>query len=99
MLFIKTLRCRVTVKQKEKKSPTSKNAGPAKPSYLHMQPQPAALTGPSAAPSQTATEGKGSGVGEKKAISSQGADPMKVADKVYQLMLEEARNARRRGLN
>jgi len=98
MLFIKTLRCRVSVKQKEKKSPTDKGAGPAKPSYLHMQAQPTA-TGPSAPPSQTATEGKGHGVGEKPPISSQGSDPMKVADKVYQLMLEEARNARRRGMN
>lgn len=98
MLFIKTLRCRVSVKQKEKASPTGKNAGPAKPSYLHMQAQPNA-SGPSAAPSQTATEGKGSGIGEKPAISSQGADAMKVAEKVYQLMVEEARNDRRRGMN
>ena len=98
MLFIKTLRCRVSVKQKEKKAPTGKNAGPAKPSYLLMQAQPTA-GGPSAAPSQTATEGKGSGIGEKKEISSQGADPQKVAEKVYQLMLEEARNDRRRGMN
>jgi hypothetical protein len=98
MLFIKTLRCRVSVKQKEKKAPTAKNAGPAKPSYLHMQAQPTA-TGPSAPPSQTATEGKGSGVGEKSAISSQGSDPFKIAEKVYQLMMEEARNDRRRGMN
>jgi hypothetical protein len=98
MLFIKTLRCRVSVKQKEKVQPTGKTPGPAKPSYLHMQAQPTAQ-GPSAPPSQTATEGKGSGIGEKKAISSQGADPYKVAEKVYQLMLEEARNDRRRGMN
>jgi hypothetical protein len=98
MLFIKTLRCRITVKQKEKVSPTSKNAGPSKPSYLHMQAQPIA-TGPSAAPSHTATEGKGSGIGEKREISSQGTDPMKVAEKVYQLILEEARDARRRGMS
>lgn len=98
MLYIKTLRCRVSVKQKEKVSPTSKGAGPSKPSYLHMQAQPVAQ-GPSAPPSQTATEGKGTGIGEKREISSQGTDPMKVAEKVYQLMLEEARDARRRGLN
>jgi hypothetical protein len=98
MLFIKTLRCRVTVKQKEKASPTGKNAGPAKPTYLHMQAQPVA-PGPSSPPAQTATEGKGSGIGEKREISSQGADPHKVAEKVYQLMLEEARDARRRGMN
>lgn len=98
MLFIKTLRCRVSVKQKEKASPTGKNAGPSKPSYLAMQAQPNAQ-GPSTTPAQSATEGKGSGIGEKRAISSQGADPMKVAEKVYQLMVEEARNDRRRGMN
>ncbi|MBN9502680.1 MAG: hypothetical protein BGO01_02385 [Armatimonadetes bacterium 55-13] len=63
---------------------------------MHSEPTP---VGPSAPPSQTATEGKGSGIGEKKAISSQGADPRKVADRVYELMLEEVRNYHRRGLN
>lgn len=98
MLFIKTLRCRVSVKQRENTSPTGQNAGPAKPSYLHMQPAPV-TQGPSAAPAETATEGKGVGPGERREVSSQGVDPNKVAEKVYQLMLEEAKDARRRGLN
>ena len=98
MLFIKTLRCRVSVKQKENASPTGRDAGPAKPTYLHMQAQPTAQ-GPSAPPAQTATEGKGSGIGERKEVSSKGVDPGKVAEKVYQLMVEEARDAKRRGLN
>jgi hypothetical protein len=98
MLYIKTLRCRVSVKQKEKSQPTGKGAGPSKPTYLLTTPQPTAA-GAGPPPSQTATDSKGSGIGEKRAVSSQGADPMKVAEKVYQLMFEEARDAKRRGMN
>ncbi len=39
------------------------------------------------------------GIGEKRLVSPQGTDPHKVAEKVYQLILEEARLARRRGMN
>lgn len=99
MIFIKTLRCRVSVKQKEKASPTNKGAGPAKPSYLHMQAPASEPKGPSVTPAQSATEGKGTGIGEKRLVSPQGTDPHKVAEKVYQLILEEARLARRRGMN
>lgn len=87
------------MKQKEKASPTNKGAGPAKPSYLHMQAPASEPKGPSVTPAQSATEGKGTGIGEKRLVSPQGTDPHKVAEKVYQLILEEARLARRRGMN
>lgn len=99
MLLIRTLRCRVLVRQKDKKPATGKPAGQAKPSLLHIVPPPTETKGPSVLPSQSATEGKGSGAGEASQVSAAGVDPGKVADRVYQLMLEEIRSEQSRGLN
>ena len=94
-LRIRSLKCRVRVKAGSKRSGLFKDEKPAKPSMEFALPNATAQS-VDAPPSQTATEERGIGAGQKRAVSPAGADSKAVANRVYDLMTEEAKRDRLR---
>lgn len=91
---IARLICNVTVHSKEKRSPLHRDPKPKQPDLLFKAPTDGAGQAPPA-PSQTASEDKGPASGKHGAEPTH-ADPRKVADQVYELMLQEIRLSRMR---
>jgi hypothetical protein len=74
-------------------------ASPPKPSMTFAVPAPAPGAETTPEPSKTAThEHEAKGTGGKQAPSSRGSDATAIADRVYDLMREEIRLARQRGV-
>jgi hypothetical protein len=96
LINIARLVCNVTVKTGEKKSPLSKDAKAQRPDMHYRTAEPHKGGQSPASPSETATEDKGPAAG-KSEVSASGADPHKVADRVYELMKQEIRLGRLRG--
>lgn len=95
---IKQLTARVTVKTGGKHGALHKSERPVRPALHFAQPvaQTPAETSPD--PSEMATEDTGSAAGAKSKPAPSRADPRQVADRVYELMSEEMRLGRLRGL-
>lgn len=92
---VSRLVCNVTVKAKEKKSPLGKDAKSKHPDLLYRAPAGHGGQTPPVG-SETATQDKGPASGRSE-VSAAGADPLRVADKVYELMKDEIRLGRLRG--
>ena len=96
---IKHLRCRVTVRTGGKgKSLQQSAAKPVKPDMAFAMPTPEPSGDTSPAPAQTATQERGQTATPQPQASPTRADPQAVADRVYELMQQEIKNARQRGL-
>ena len=93
---VRRLVCNVSVKTTEKKSPLHKDAKGKRPDMLFRAASQAKSGQGPPSPSDTATEDKGPASGDA-AVSGAGADPLRVADKVYDLMKQEIRLGRMRG--
>lgn len=87
--------CNVSVKTKEKKSSLHKDPKSKKPDLQFREASPQSGQAPPVG-SATATEDKGPATG-REPVSAAGADPRRVAEKVYDLMKEEIRLGRLRG--
>src|SRR4051812_18234576 len=88
-LTINTLRSTVKVKKRRRESSLHQSAQPVRPSMDYAMPA-AQVTGEGdAPPSQTATENSGASAG-RGYTSPKSADPRKVAERVYELMRQEA---------
>jgi hypothetical protein len=92
---VRRLVCNVSVKSKEKKSPLHKDPKAKKPDLQFREAAPQSGQAPPVG-SETATEDKGPAAG-RAPVSAAGADPRRVAEKVYDLMKEEVRLGRLRG--
>ena len=103
MIRIDSLKCVVTVATKKKAAPGGKTAATAKPSLAFAQAPPPAPSQAGPTPGASATAGKdagGGGVGAGGAAAPASpltADPRRVADRVYELIVDEIRQDRRRG--
>ncbi len=92
---VRRLVCNVTVKSTAKKSPLHKDAKSKHPDLKFREAGSHQSGEGSPPPSETATEGKGPASGNAP-VSASGADPHRVADKVYDLMKQEVRLGRMR---
>ncbi len=96
---IKKLNCRVTVRTGAKtKTQQQTSAKAVKPDMNFAMPQAEPRGEGSPEPSQTATEERGQMSTPKPAASPAHVDPQAVADRVYELMAQELRHGRTRGL-
>ena len=95
-ISIARLVCNVTVKTGEKKSPLNKDAKAQRPDLQFRAPESPKGGQAPASPAETATESKGPAAGQHE-VSAAGADPLKVAERVYDLMKQEIRLGRLRG--
>lgn len=95
---IKQLHCRVRVKTGGNQQAHQPAARPVQPALTFAMPQaePRGESGPE--PSQTATQQRGQTSDAQPAADPAHVDPQQVADRVYELMREEIRHGRNRGL-
>lgn len=96
---IRRLRCRFTLRTGSRATDRHVAEGAARPQMQYSMPASPNTSEGGLPPSESAS-GQQSATGANRPVTTQRADPKKVADRVYELMKEEARVARmRRGAN
>lgn len=95
-ITINRLNCRVRVETGGSQATIHASEGPARPQMEFAQPTPTSAPTTPPPPSQQASEQRGP-AGEHEPRPAGRADPGRVAQRVYDLMVEEARLARMRG--
>ncbi|RYG35379.1 hypothetical protein EON81_12920 [bacterium] len=96
-LNIRKLTVNVKVDKKAAESPLGREPKAARPGLLYAAPKPALAGQATALGEPEATQAAGRGDAPVASAAPGSADPVKVADRVYNLMMEELRMSRSRG--
>lgn len=92
---IRRLSCHIRIVDGNKESISHKEATPSKPELVHLTTAEEPRQGGQVEPSRSATEERNPATG-RKPVSAKNADPKVIADKVYDLMMRDARAGRLR---